>query len=349
MNVIETESKIVFITGITGQDGSYLAEYLLKDPKYIVFGMRRPSSSSNTKRIQHLLSNPRLYLEYGDMTSSDSFNTIFEKIKKLYGQLDYVYNLAAQSHVAVSFESRVYTSEVVYLGFIRLICSLDNMGWSKHTRVYQASSSEMFGKVADDEPLNESSSMDTTQSPYANDKLACHRAVRLQRELGCFMVSGILFNHTSPRRGDNFVLKKITNGIRDIMTGKLDCLTLGNLNSKRDLTHSKDMVRAMKLMLENTEPVDYVVSSDNTYGIRQLIELTFDMYNIKVEFIGEGVNEICKRKDNGDVVVRVSEEFFRPAEVAFLLGDSSKIRRELGWQPTYDIKAIIKDMIENEN
>jgi GDPmannose 4,6-dehydratase len=335
-------TRIALITGITGQDGSYLAELLL-EKNYTVYGIIRRNSSNFSERIDHIFS--KLRLIYGDMTDQISlqnvFNTIITEQGTDFERLE-VYNLAAQSHVQVSFEVPEYTGQVDAMGTLRLLETILKTGFKDKIRYYQASTSELFGKVLET-PQTETTPFNP-QSPYAIAKLYGYWIVKNYREsYGMFACNGILFNHTSVRRGRTFVCRKITQAVSAICVGKQDVLLLGNLNSMRDIGHAKDYVYGMWLMLQQDKPVDYVLSTGKTYSIRQLIEMSFKFLGHSVEWQGSGLNEVGLL--NGKIVVKVAPEYFRPAEVDLLLGDSSKARLELGWVPKYTTEQTIEEMI----
>lgn len=334
--------KIALITGITGQDGSYLAELLL-EKEYVIYGIIRRHSSIHTERIDHI--HHQIRLIYGDMTDQTSiqnvFNTIFQEQGRDFDRLE-VYNLAAQSHVKVSFEVPEYTGQVDALGTLRILETILKSGLKEKIRFYQASTSELYGKVLET-PQKESTPFNP-QSPYAVAKLYGYYIVKNYREsYGLFACNGILFNHTSPRRGETFVCRKITLGVSAIMSGRQSILSLGNLNSKRDLGHAKDYVYGMWLMLQQDNPVDYVLSMGETYNIRDIVQMAFNVYNKKVCWEGEGLDEVGKI--DGDIVVMVNPKYFRPAEVDLLLGDSTKAQQELGWKPHYTTQEIISEMV----
>ena len=334
--------KIALITGITGQDGSYLAELLL-EKEYVIYGIIRRHSSIHTERIDHI--HHQIRLIYGDMTDQTSiqnvFNTIFQEQGRDFDRLE-VYNLAAQSHVKVSFEVPEYTGQVDALGTLRILETILKSGLKEKIRFYQASTSELYGKVLET-PQKESTPFNP-QSPYAVAKLYGYYIVKNYREsYGLFACNGILFNHTSPRRGETFVCRKITLGVSAIMSGRQSILSLGNLNSKRDLGHAKDYVYGMWLMLQQDNPVDYVLSMGETYNIRDIVQMAFNVYNKKVSWEGEGLDEVGKI--DGDIVVMVNPKYFRPAEVDLLLGDSTKAQQELGWKPHYTTQEIISEMV----
>jgi GDPmannose 4,6-dehydratase len=335
-------SKISLITGITGQDGSYLAELLL-EKGYTVYGIIRRHSSIHTERIDHIY--PKINLIYGDMTDQTSlqnvFNTIISEVGRDFERFE-IYNLAAQSHVKVSFEVPEYTGQVDALGTLRLLETILKSGLKDKIRFYQASTSELYGKVLET-PQTELTPFNP-QSPYAIAKLYGYWMVKNYREsYNLFACNGILFNHTSPRRGETFVCRKITKAVAAIVAGKEDCMYLGNLNSKRDLGHARDYVYGMWLMLQNSNPVDYVLSTGETYSIRELVQFAFNVYGKTVEWRGKGLNEEGFIGDH--VVVRVSSKYFRPAEVDLLLGDSTKARNELGWNTNYTIKQLLTEMV----
>jgi GDPmannose 4,6-dehydratase len=338
-------SKISLITGITGQDGSYLAELLL-EKGYIVYGIIRRHSSIHTERIDHIYS--KLRLIYGDMTDQSSLQNVFNTILDEQGrdfQIFEIYNLAAQSHVKVSFEVPEYTGQVDALGTLRLLEIVHKLGLTDKIKLYQASTSELYGKVLEI-PQNEETPFNP-RSPYAIAKLYSYWIVKNYREsYNLFACNGILFNHTSPRRGETFVCRKITLGVAAIIAGKQDCLYLGNLNSKRDLGYAKDYVYGMWLMLQSNKPNDYVLSTGNTYSIRELVELAFGVLGKTIQWRGEGLQE--EGYIGNHVVVRVNPKYFRPAEVDLLLGNSSKALAELGWKTNYSIKEILTEMVESD-
>jgi GDPmannose 4,6-dehydratase len=334
--------KKALITGITGQDGSYLAELLL-EKGYEVHGIIRRASVFNTERIDHIIKDPhekdvKLYLYYGDMTDASNLSRLVEKITP-----DEIYNLGAQSHVAVSFEMPEYTADVDAIGTLRL---LDAIKESKiETRFYQASSSELYGKVQEI-PQDENTPF-YPRSPYAVAKLYAYWIVKNYREsYGLYAVNGILFNHESPRRGKRFVTRKITLAAARIAKGKQDKIYLGNLNAKRDWGYAKDYVRMMWMMLQQDEPHDYVAATGETHSVRDFAELAFKYVGIDLEWEGEGVNEKGIDKNTGKVIVEVDPKYFRPAEVDLLIGDSSKAKNELGWAPMVRFEELVKVMVE---
>ena len=342
--------RVAFITGLNGQDGSYLSELLL-EKDYYVYGIVRRSSNINTKRIDHLYNHPKFKFYYGDMTDACSLQKRLLEILQRHPNLDRleVYNLAAQSHVKVSFELPEYTCQVNAIGTLNILEALRSLPLSLNKiRFYQACTSEMYGDVSSREPMNEETPFHPV-SPYGISKHMAYQFVKNYRDgYGMFACNGILFNHTSPRRGETFVCRKISIGAADIYKGKISHLTLGNLNSKRDLGHAKDYVYGMWLMLQNEMPVDYVLSTNKTYSVREIAEMCFKVVGRDIIWEGEGINEVGKDKLSGDIIIKVSEKYFRPCEVDFLLGDSSKARTELGWEPKYDTESILKEMVLEE-
>ena len=335
--------KYALITGITGQDGSYLAEILL-DKGYNVYGIIRRHSQINTQRIDHIFS--RLNLIYGDMTDQTSIMTTFMMIEK-NNDIDVleIYNLAAQSHVKISFAMPEYTAQVDAIGTLRLLETILKSDIKDKVRLYQASTSELYGKVLSI-PQDENTQFNP-QSPYAIAKIYSYWIVKnYKSSYNIFACNGILFNHTSPRRGEIFVCRKITIGISRIMTNKQDVLILGNLNAKRDLGHAKDYVYGMWLMLQNKEPVDYVLSTGETYSVREIVQMAFNYFNKTIIWEGDGVNEVGLL--DGKIVITVSPSYFRPSEVDFLLGCSIKAETELGWKRNYTIQQIINEMIDHD-
>lgn len=330
-------NKTALITGITGQDGSYLAELLLSKG-YMVHGIIRRSSSINTERIDHLYNNPNLKLHYGDVTDSLTLMNVLKKYNP-----DEVYNLAAQSHVRVSFETPEYTAMVDGLGTLKLLESIRLLNMDKTCRLYQASTSEMFGLVQEI-PQKETTPF-YPRSPYGVAKVYAYWITKNYREsYGMYACSGILFNHESPRRGFNFVTKKITNALRDIQSGKQDCLYLGNLTALRDWGHAKDFVEAMWLMLQQDAPDDFVIATGEQYSVKQFVEKCAPYFNMEIQWHGQGLDEIGVDIKTGKTVVRVDEKYFRPAEVQSLLGDASKARTKLGWTPNYTFDMLVHEM-----
>jgi len=337
--------KKALITGITGQDGSYLAEYLL-DKEYEVHGIKRRGSSFNTGRIDHIFEGPEFvsknfFIDYGDMTDATNLIRFVQHV-----QPDEIYNLAAQSHVYVSFIKPEYTANTDGLGTLRLLEAIRILGLQGKTKFYQASSSEMFG--ASPPPQNEETPF-YPRSPYGVAKLYAHWITKNYREAyGMFAVSGIQFNHESPRRGETFVTRKITRAVARIKLGLEDKLYLGNLNAKRDWGHSKDYVRAMHMMLQADKPDDYVVATGEQHTVREFCEKAFKEVGIEIEWQGEGVNEKGVDKKTGKVIVEVIPRYFRPTEVDSLQGDSTKIREKLGWKPEITFDELVKEMVTSD-
>jgi GDPmannose 4,6-dehydratase len=331
------------ITGITGQDGSYLAEFLL-EKGYEVHGIKRRSSSFNTDRIDHLYQSPYIkernfILHYGDLTDSTNIIRLIQKI-----QPDEIYNLGAQSHVKVSFETAEYTANSDAVGALRILEAIKLSGMEKKTKFYQASTSEMFG--ATPPPQNESTPF-YPRSPYGVAKLYAHWITKNYREAyNIFAVSGILFNHESPRRGETFVTRKITRAVSRIKLGLQDKIYLGNLNAKRDWGHAKDFVRAMYLMLQQEKPRDFVIATGKQYSVREFCEKAFRELEIEIEWQGENENEKGIDKNTGKTLVEVHPEYFRPTEVDSLLGDAKKAKEVLNWEPEISFEELVKEMIE---
>ncbi|TXH54106.1 MAG: GDP-mannose 4,6-dehydratase [Bacteroidia bacterium] len=348
--------KKALITGITGQDGSYLAEFLL-EKGYEVHGIKRRSSLFNTQRIDHLYQDPhidgkRLILHYGDLTDSSNLTRILQQI-----QPDEVYNLAAQSHVAVSFESPECTADVDALGTLRLLEAIRFLGLEKKTKFYQASTSELYGLV------QETPQRETTpfypRSPYAVAKLYAYWITINYREAyGIYACNGILFNHESPRRGETFVTRKITRGLAHIALGLEKCLYLGNLNALRDWGHAKDYVRMQWLMLQQEQPEDFVIATGVQFSVRQFIQWSAQELGIYLRFEGEGVDEIAIVEQItsdivtglkvGDIIVRVDARYFRPTEVETLLGEPQKAKEKLGWVPEITVQEMCKEMVQED-
>lgn len=334
--------KIVLITGITGQDGSYLAELLLSK-NYKVHGIIRRHSNINTIRIDHIFS--QLHLHYGDMTDPNSIHNIITLITNSYDDIEIfeIYNLAAQSHVKVSFEIPEYTADVDGLGTLRILECIRQSPIKDKIRFYQASTSELYGKVLTI-PQNEITPFNP-QSPYAISKLYSYWIVKNYREAyNIFACNGILFNHTSPRRGETFICRKITKAVYNIKHNKQKKLVVGNLYSKRDLGHAKDYVYGMWLMLQHSEPDDFVLSMDITYSVKEIIEMAFEIVDIKLKW----ENEIGKDANTDQILVTIDPKYFRPTEVDILLGDSQKARNILKWCPTYNLNEILSEMINFE-
>lgn len=332
--------KTALITGITGQDGSYLAEFLL-EKGYSVHGIKRRSSSINTQRIDHLYDHPNLKLHYGDLTDSLSTVSLVSKI-----QPDELYNLGAQSHVQVSFETPESTANSDALGTLRLLEAIRMAGLEDHTKFYQAATSELYGLVQE-VPQSETTPF-YPRSPYGVAKLYAYWITKNYREAyDMFACNGILFNHESPRRGETFVTRKIVLGLRDIQLGKADVLRLGNLNALRDWGHAKDFVRAMWLMVQQAAPNDYVIATGEEYTVKDFVEKCAPYFDMSVEWRGEGLNEVGIDSKTGRTIVVVDKRYIRPAEVDRLLGDSSKARKELGWSPEYTFDDLVEDMCIN--
>ena len=327
--------KVALITGITGQDGSYLAELLL-EKGYEVHGVVRRSSLINTDRIDHVYDS--IHLHYGDLTDSTNLVRIIQQV-----QPDEIYNLGAQSHVKVSFEIPEYTGQVDALGTLRILEAVRLLGMEKKTRIYQASTSEMFGKVQEI-PQKETTPF-YPRSPYGVAKLYGYWIVKNYREsYGLHASSGILFNHESPRRGETFVTRKITRGLSRISTGQQDILYLGNLNAKRDWGHAKDFVEAMWLMLQQDEPDDYVIATGEQYSVKDFVHEAAPYFGMKIVWMGKGLNEFGYDLNTKKEVIRVDPKYFRPAEVESLLGDASKAKEKMGWEPKTSFKQLVEDM-----
>ena len=341
-------TKVGLITGITGQDGSYLAELLLQK-EYYVWGIIRRSSSINTARIDHLYSNQKLVLRYGDMTDSSNLLHILGEIKHTNSDLERleIYNLAAMSHVKVSFELPEYTGNVDGLGTLRLLEAIRSSGIQDKTRFYQASTSELYGKVQE-EPQSETTPF-YPRSPYGVAKLYAFWIVKNYREsYGMFACNGILFNHESKRRGPTFITRKITRGLGMILSGERDRLTLGNLDALRDWGHAKDYVKGMWKMLQADKADDFVLSTGEFHTVREFVEKAFRLRGFEIGWRGEGVNEVGYDINTGRELIFVSERYFRPAEVERLLGDSSKARNVLGWQSETSFDELVSEMVEND-
>ena len=337
--------KIALITGITGQDGSYLAELLL-EKDYDVWGLIRRSSDINTHRIDHLYSNKKLILRYGDMTDSSNLLHIVNEIKNTYNEeleILEIYNLAAMSHVKVSFEMPEYTSNVDGLGTLRVLEAVRMLGMEKDVRIYQASTSELYGEVQET-PQTETTPFHP-RSPYGVAKLYGYWIVKNYREAyGFHASSGILFNHESPRRGETFVTRKITQGLSRISVGLQNVLYLGNVNSKRDWGHAKDYVEAMWLMLQQDEPDDYVIATGEQYSVKDFVNEAAPYFGFKLDWMGEGLDEVALDWNTKRTVISVNERYFRPSEVDSLLGDATKAKEKLGWEPKTTFKQLVEDM-----
>ena len=328
--------KVALITGITGQDGSYLAELLL-EKGYEVHGIVRRCSLINTHRIDHIYD--RIHLHYGDLTDATNIIGVIKKIEP-----DEIYNLGAQSHVKVSFEMPEYTGNVDGLGTLRILEAVRLLGMEKSVRIYQASTSELYGLVQE-VPQSETTPF-YPRSPYGVAKLYGYWIVKNYREsYGLHASSGILFNHESPRRGETFVTRKITRGLSRISTGEQNVLSLGNLDARRDWGHAKDFVRAMWLMLQQDEPDDYVIATGEQYSVRDFVDAAAPYFGMKIEWMGEGLNEVGYDWNTKRPVIKVDPKYFRPAEVQSLLGDATKAKEKLGWEPETSFIELIEDMV----
>jgi GDPmannose 4,6-dehydratase len=341
----DANRKVALITGITGQDGSYLAELLL-EKGYEVHGIIRRSSSFNTGRVEHLYidrhkTNAKFFLHYGDLSDSTNLVHILNKV-----QPTEVYNLAAQSHVQVSFEMAEYTGNVDGLGTLRLLDAIRTAGMTKRVRFYQASTSELYGKVRET-PQSETTPF-YPRSPYAVAKqYAFWIVVNYREAYDMFACNGILFNHESPRRGPTFVTRKTTRAVARIAKGLEDCLYLGNIDAKRDWGHARDYVEGMWLMLQADKPDDFVLSMNETHTVRSFVEKSFKHVGMDITWKGEGVDEVGVNQD-GKVVVRIDPKYFRPTEVDLLWGDSTKARKALNWVPKTTIEQLVKEMVESD-
>ena len=337
--------KIALITGVTGQDGAYLSRFLLKK-NYEVHGIKRRSSSFNTGRLESIYvdpheNNPNFFLHYGDLTDSSNLIRIIQKTKP-----DEIYNLGAQSHVQVSFETPEYTANSDALGTVRLLEAIRTLNLIKKVKFYQASTSEMFGKSPP--PQNENTEFQP-RSPYAAAKLYSYWVTINYREAyNLFASNGILFNHESPMRGETFVTRKITRAVASILKGKQEKLWLGNLDARRDWGHAKDYVEGMWKILQHDTPEDFVLATGKSYTVREFCEIAFKEIGIDIEWIGKGVNEIGKDNKNGTVLVQIDERYFRPTEVDYLEGDASKAREKLNWIPKISFKSMISEMVQND-
>ena len=337
--------KVALITGITGQDGSYLAELLL-EKGYEVHGIIRRASTFNTKRIDHLYQDPheenvRLFLHYGDITDSSNLNRLIEKIRP-----NEIYNLAAQSHGGVSFDSPENTAEATGVSTLRILDAIRESGVK--TKFYQASTSELFGGLPDTAPQSEKTPF-YPKSPYGVAKLYSYWiTVNYRESYDIFACNGILFNHESPRRGETFVTRKITRAAAAIHLGMQDKLYLGNLDAKRDWGHAKDYVEGMWRILQQDKPQDYVLAMNETHTVREFVELAFAELGYEIEWQGSGVDEKGIDKNTGRVLVEVDPRYFRPAEVELLWGDSTKARTELGWEPKYSFMDLVKEMVQSD-
>ena len=336
-----TKSKVALITGVTGQDGSYLAEFLI-EKGYTVHGIKRRASSFNTQRVDHIYQDPhvssaRFKLHYGDLSDSSNLTRIIQET-----QPDEIYNLGAQSHVAVSFESPEYTADVDAMGTLRILEAIRILGLEKKARFYQASTSELYGQV------QETPQKETTpfypRSPYAVAKLYAYWiTVNYREAYGIYACNGILFNHESPRRGETFVTRKITRGLANISQGLEDCLYMGNIDALRDWGHAKDYVRMQWMMLQQDTPDDFVIATGKQYSVRQFIEWTATALGMQLRWEGEGVNEVGYA--DGKVIVRIDPRYFRPTEVETLLGDPTKAKQKLGWTPEITAQQMCAEMV----
>lgn len=349
-------TKRALITGVTGQDGSYLAEFLLSKG-YEVHGIKRRASSFNTQRIDHIYQdphepNPKLSLHYGDLSDTSNLTRIIQEV-----QPDEIYNLAAQSHVAVSFESPEYTADVDGLGTLRLLEAMRFLDLGKKTRFYQASTSELYGLVQEI-PQRETTPF-YPRSPYAVAKLYSYWiTVNYRESYGMYACNGILFNHESPRRGETFVTRKITRGLANIAQGLESCLYMGNVDALRDWGHARDYVRMQWLMLQQDQAEDFVIATGKQYSVREFIRWSAEELGVELEFSGEGIDEIATvagihgekapALKVGDVLMRIDPRYFRPAEVETLLGDPSKAREKLGWEPEITAREMCSEMIETD-
>ena len=328
--------KVALITGITGQDGSYLAELLL-EKGYEVHGIVRRASLINTHRIDHIYDD--IHLHYGDLTDATNIIGVIKKVEP-----DEIYNLGAQSHVKVSFETPEYTGNVDGLGTLRILEAVRLLGMEDQVRIYQASTSELYGLVQE-VPQRETTPF-YPRSPYGVAKLYGYWIVKNYREsYGLHASSGILFNHESPRRGETFVTRKITRGLSRISTGQQDVLSLGNLDARRDWGHAKDFVEAMWLMLQQDQPDDYVIATGIQYSVRDFVDAAAPYFGMKIEWMGEGLNEVGYDWNTKRPVIKVDPKYFRPAEVESLLGDATKAKEKLGWEPKTSFTELVEDMV----
>lgn len=345
-------SKVALITGVTGQDGAYLSELLL-EKGYAVHGIKRRSSLFNTDRIDHLYQDPhernvRFTLHYGDLTDSTNLIRIIQEV-----QPDEIYNLGAMSHVKVSFDTPEYTANADGIGTLRLLEALRILGLEKKTRIYQASTSELYGLVQEI-PQRETTPF-YPRSPYAVAKMYAYWiTVNYREAYGMFACNGILFNHESPLRGETFVTRKVTRGVAQLALGLQSCLYMGNIDAKRDWGHAKDYVEAMWRILQQEEPEDYVIATGETTSVRDFIRLAFEEVGVEVEFRGEGVEEVGVVKSTtgqyafevGQQVIKIDPRYFRPTEVELLIGDPTKAKQKLGWEPKYSLKELVSEMVE---
>ncbi|MCF6279444.1 MAG: GDP-mannose 4,6-dehydratase [Flavobacteriaceae bacterium] len=349
------QKKTALITGVTGQDGAYLSEFLLKKG-YIVHGLKRRSSLFNTGRIDHLYQDPHIedrkfFLHYGDLTDSTNLIRIIQEV-----QPDEIYNLAAMSHVHVSFDMPEYTANADGIGTLRILEAIRILGLEKKTRIYQASTSELYGKVQE-VPQTETTPF-YPRSPYAVAKMYAYWiTVNYREAYGMYACNGILFNHESPIRGETFVTRKITRATSRIVLGLQDKIFLGNLDAKRDWGHAKDYVRMMWMLLQHDEPEDWVIATGKTTSVRDFVKMSFAHAGIELEFTGEGVGEkgtikACNNPkyqlETGKEVIAIDEKYFRPTEVELLIGDATKAKEKLGWVPKYDLQELVDDMMQSD-
>ena len=348
-------SKVALITGVTGQDGAYLAEFLLKK-NYVVHGLKRRTSLFNTDRIDHLYQDPHIdgakfFLHFGDMTDSTNLVRLIQEI-----QPDEIYNLAAMSHVRVSFEMENYTFQTNTLGILNILQSVRILGLGEKTKIYQASTSELYGKVQE-VPQSETTPF-YPRSPYAVAKMYAYWiTVNYREAYGMFASNGILFNHESPIRGETFVTRKITRAVSRIALGIQDKVYLGNLDSKRDWGHAKDYVRMMWMILQAEESEDWVIATGRTTTIRDFVKMAFNHIGVELEFLGEGINEVAKiascsnpdyQLEIGKEVLSIDEKYFRPTEVDLLVGDPTKAKQKLGWEPQITLEELVEDMMRSD-
>ena len=348
--------KRALITGVTGQDGSYLSEFLLKK-EYEVHGIKRRSSSFNTERVDHLYQDPHsknqnFFLHYGDLTDSSNLISLIKQI-----QPDEIYNLGAQSHVGVSFELPEYTADVDAIGALRILEAIRILGFEKKTKFYQASTSELFGLIQEN-PQKESTPF-YPRSPYAVAKLYSYWiTVNYRESYGIYACNGILFNHESPKRGETFVTRKITRALSNIALGLQDCFYMGNINALRDWGHAKDYVRMQWLMLQQNEPEDFVIATGEQYSVRDFIKMSSAELGINLRFEGNGIDEVAiiesisgnkaPATKVGDIIMRIDEKYYRPAEVESLMGDPTKAKEKLGWIPEISTIEMCKEMVEED-
>lgn len=340
--------KISIITGITGQDGSYLAELLL-EKEYIVYGIIRRSSNINTHRIENIYYHKNLLLKYGDLSDGFTFSNLLLEIENKYDKIDVIeiYNLGALSHVKVSFELPEYCGDINGLGTLRILESIRNSNLKNKIKFYQASTSELYGKVLE-VPQNEETQFNP-QSPYAISKLYAYWIVKNYRDsYNIFASNGILFNHESPRRGITFVTRKITKGLGDIINGKKDCIELGNIYSERDWGHAKDYVYGMWLILQNEKPCDFVLSMNEKHSVKDFINYAFSLKGFNLKWEGKGINEVGYDIKTKKILIKINKKYYRPSEVELLIGDSKKAKDILKWKPKYSFYDLVKEMVEED-